>query len=120
MRGVEGRHSSAAGRNAIAANVDLALGHAARLATGAEPRLADPWSEREVEVEVLAGFKLSERQLSLRGKHPALGSVTLGELLASWVVHDLSHINQVCRAMARQYDGAVGPWKAYMGILNAA
>ena len=75
---------------------------------------------RTANLVVLAGFRLSERQLTLRGRHPALGSVTLGELLASWVVHDLSHINQVCRAMARQYDGAVGPWKAYMGILNAA
>jgi hypothetical protein len=44
--------------------------------------------------------------------------VTLRELLSSWVVHDLTHINQVARIMAKQYEEAVGPWRAYMGILN--
>ncbi len=50
--------------------------------------------------------------------HPEFGTVTLRELLASWVVHDLGHIAQISRVMAKQYSEQVGPWKAYMGVLN--
>ena len=56
--------------------------------------------------------------LSLTGRHPELGIVTLGQLLATWAVHDLNHIGQVVRVMSKRYADAVGPWKAYLGILN--
>ena len=55
--------------------------------------------------------------LDRRGSHPALGEVTLRELLATWAVHDLDHVSQIFAGMAGAYDGAVGPWKAYLGIL---
>lgn len=56
--------------------------------------------------------------LAKRGKHPELGVVTLGELLATWVVHDLSHIGQIVRVMCKQYGDRVGPWRAYLPILT--
>jgi hypothetical protein len=56
--------------------------------------------------------------LSKKGIHPQFGEVSLRELLSAWVVHDLTHINQIVRVMAKQYEKAVGPWKEYMGILN--
>ncbi|MEW6211718.1 MAG: DinB family protein [Acidobacteriota bacterium] len=57
-------------------------------------------------------------KLSLRGTHPSLGEVTLSQLLAAWVVHDLDHIGQIVRVMSKQYTEAVGPWKAYLSILS--
>lgn len=60
---------------------------------------------------------LREEQLDLRGTHPALGPVTLRNLLATWVVHDIHHRAQVCKAMAWQYKEAVGPWRAYINTL---
>lgn len=60
----------------------------------------------------------NEELLQKKGIHPAFGEVTLAQLLSSWVVHDLGHISQIVRAMAKQYTEAVGPWTAYMGILN--
>jgi hypothetical protein len=73
---------------------------------------------RNSNLGVLQGLSLTPEQLSLRGQHPELGSVTLGELLATWAVHDLNHIGQVVRVLSRRYAEAVGPWKAYLGILN--
>jgi hypothetical protein len=58
--------------------------------------------------------------LTRRGIHPALGAVTLSELLATWAVHDLTHVHQLSRVMAQQYRDAVGPWSAYLGVLNCA
>jgi hypothetical protein len=66
----------------------------------------------------LGGLTLDAAQLSLRGMHPELGSVTLGQLLATWSVHDLNHVGQVVRVMSKRYAGAVGPWTAYLGILH--
>jgi len=56
--------------------------------------------------------------LAKRGTHPELGSVTLEQLLATWVVHDLSHIGQIVRVMCKQYGHTVGPWRAYLPILS--
>ena len=53
-----------------------------------------------------------------RGTHPALGTVTLGELLATWTVHDLTHLHQIARVMAHQYRDDVGPWSRYLGVLK--
>ena len=66
----------------------------------------------------LRSMNLTREQLRKRGKHPDLGVVTLGQLLATWVVHDLSHLSQITRVMCRQYDEAVGPWKEYLPILQ--
>jgi hypothetical protein len=75
-------------------------------------------SLRRSNLAFLEGLALSPAQLALRGRHPELGAVTLGELLATWAVHDLDHIGQVVRVVSRRYAEAVGPWKAYLGILN--
>ncbi len=66
----------------------------------------------------LAGLRIQPADLARRGRHPELGPVTLGELLASWVVHDLNHISQVARVMGRRYTAAVGPWHAYLPLLH--
>lgn len=67
---------------------------------------------------VLTGWNLTTADLAKRGRHPALGLVTLGELLATWAAHDLSHTAQISRVMCRQYTDAVGPWRAYLPILQ--
>lgn len=63
-------------------------------------------------------MNLTPELLAKRGTHPALGVVTLSHLLSAWVVHDLGHIRQIVRVMAKQYTDAVGPWTAYLTILN--
>jgi hypothetical protein len=73
---------------------------------------------RAANLSVLRGFALTPAELALRGEHPELGSVTLGELLATWVVHDLGHTAQIARAMAHRYVAEVGPWRAYLPILQ--
>ena len=60
---------------------------------------------------------VNEQDLDRRGMHPALGEVTLRELLATWAVHDLDHVSQIFAGMAGSHDAEVGPWKAYLGIL---
>jgi len=65
----------------------------------------------------LRAMRLGPAQLSLPGTHPDLGAVTLEQLLATWVVHDLNHIAQIAKAMAYQYRERVGPWSAYLPIL---
>ena len=66
----------------------------------------------------LEQMNLTPDLLVKRGLHPELGVVNLGQLLATWVVHDLGHISQVVRVMARQYSDEVGPWSAYLSILK--
>ena len=66
----------------------------------------------------LQALNLQPEDLIRRGKHPALGVVTLQELLATWTVHDLTHLHQLSRVMAHQYRDAVGPWSAYLGVLQ--
>ena len=66
----------------------------------------------------LGELKLQPVMLARTGTHPALGRVTLGQLLAAWVVHDLGHLAQIERVMARQYRQAVGPWREYLPILD--
>jgi hypothetical protein len=69
-------------------------------------------------LEELEGLGLSRDQLELAGEHPELGPVTLEQLLATWVAHDLGHLAQIARVMAKQYRGAVGPWEAYLPVLH--
>lgn len=66
----------------------------------------------------LQKLNLTPELLAKRGTHPELGTVTLKQLLATWAVHDLGHIRQVARVMARQYNDEVGPWKAYLPVLG--
>ena len=66
----------------------------------------------------LRGWKLTERELALEGMHPALGPVTLRQLLATWAAHDLGHVAQTARVLAKQYREAVGPWRAYLPVLD--
>lgn len=67
---------------------------------------------------VLAELNLTSEDLDRKGLHPQLGEVTLGQLLATWVVHDLDHIAQITRTMAKVYTEATGPWSAYLSILR--
>jgi len=73
---------------------------------------------RRKNLEILKGWDLSDDQLALEGEHPELGTVTLGQLLATWVGHDLGHIAQTARVMAKQYRDAVGPWRAYLPVMD--
>lgn len=75
-------------------------------------------SLRAANLDTLRALDLTPAQLALEGRHPELGSVTLGQLLATWAVHDLDHVGQVARVMSKRYAAEVGPWKAYLGILN--
>ena len=75
-------------------------------------------SLRAANLTTLAGWRLTETELALEGEHPELGAVTLRQLLATWVAHDLGHVGQVARVMAKQYREAVGPYRAYLPILN--
>src|SRR5690606_15870275 len=73
---------------------------------------------RSANVAALLGMKLTRTDLALTGRHPELGEVRLGQLLATWVVHDLTHVGQIARTMAKGYSSEVGPWSAYLSILR--
>lgn len=73
---------------------------------------------REGNLRVLRELDIDVPRLALTGRHPALGRVTMGQLLAAWVVHDLGHVRQVTRVMAGRYRAAVGPWREYLRILD--
>jgi DinB family protein len=90
-----------------------------RFADWSLARLLDRFAEQRAQgLETLRGWRLTPAQLGLSGRHPELGTVTLSQLLASWVVHDLGHVAQIARVMAKQYTQAVGPWKAYLPVLT--
>ncbi len=84
----------------------------------AEDLLVELTALRQANLEYVAGLRLASGQLSLAGRHPELGRVTLGQLLATWAAHDLNHVDQVARVVCDRYAEAVGPWRAYLGILN--
>ena len=73
---------------------------------------------RKQNLKLLRSWKLTSEQLALPGEHPSLGPVTLARLLAAWVVHDLGHIAQVARVLAKQYGDQVGPWTPYLPVLT--
>jgi hypothetical protein len=73
---------------------------------------------RAENLATLAQWGLTEAQLALQGEHPAFGPVTLRQLLATWVAHDLGHIAQTARVMAKQYREAIGPWRAYLPVMD--
>ena len=69
-------------------------------------------------IDELRAMNLGESDFKLIGQHPDFGQVTLGQLVATWVVHDLDHVAQIARTMAKVYGNAVGPWQAYLSILR--
>jgi uncharacterized damage-inducible protein DinB len=73
---------------------------------------------RTKNLATLRAWHITPEKLVRTGTHPALGTVTLSQLLATWVVHDLNHIGQIVEVMSRQYAEAVGPWSAYLAILT--
>ena len=74
---------------------------------------------RRENLKTLRGFNLSQQDLKLRGTHPALGTVTLQHLLSTWTAHDLSHMSQINRVMAKQYKSEIGPWIEYMKVMHS-
>ena len=83
------------------------------------PELLDEFARiRAQNLEELRAMNLSAIDLDKRGLHPALGVVTLSELLATWAVHDLTHLHQLSRILAHQYREAVGPWRRFLGVLQ--
>jgi hypothetical protein len=73
---------------------------------------------RAENLNALRSLNLRDEDFARRGRHPALGTVTLSQLLATWAAHDLSHLHQISRILAHQYREAVGPWSAYLGVLQ--
>jgi hypothetical protein len=74
---------------------------------------------REENIAVLDSFKLTSDDLARRGTHPELGPVSLGQLLSTWAVHDMTHVSQIARVTAKQYLHEVGPWTQYLSILKS-
>ena len=74
-------------------------------------------SLRSSNLDQLRRWAITPAEMQKTGIHPALGRVTLGELLSTWVVHDLDHLAQIIRTMAKQYSPNVGPWRAYLSVL---
>jgi hypothetical protein len=85
------------------------------------PQLLDEFARLRAEnLTALRALDIKPEQLALRGRHPALGTVTLAELLATWPVHDMTHLHQIARILAHQYRGSVGPWEKYLGVLHCS
>jgi len=83
------------------------------------PRLLDDFAAvREKNLSELRAMNLQPADLDRRGRHPVFGPVSLGQLLATWAAHDLTHLHQLSRLMAYQYRAAVGPWSVFLGVLH--
>lgn len=81
--------------------------------------LLDTFAElRRENIAALRALDLQPADLARKGQHPELGEVTLGQLIATWVVHDLDHLAQITHTLAAQYANEVGPWQAYLGVLR--
>ncbi len=85
-----------------------------------EQRLDEFARLREENLADLQALNLQPKDFARRGTHPSLGVVTVSQLLATWAVHDLTHLHQLSRVMANQYRETVGPWSAYLGVLKCA
>jgi hypothetical protein len=93
--------------------------HRARNAKRTLASLLDEFASLRAEnLRLLRSWQLTEAQLELIGEHPSLGPVTLRQLLAAWVVHDLGHVAQVARVLAKQYRAEVGPWVPFLPVLT--
>ena len=85
------------------------------------PQLLDEFARVRLQnLDHLRAMNLRPADLERRGRHPALGAVSLSALLATWVVHDLTHLHQISRVLAHRYRDVVGPWSAYLGVLQCA
>jgi hypothetical protein len=85
------------------------------------PELLDEFAGiRKKSLDELASLHLTDADLDKRGRHPELGPVTLRQLLSTWVAHDLDHVVQISRVLARQYSDEVGPWRAYLRIVSGS
>jgi hypothetical protein len=73
---------------------------------------------RSANLDELRMWNLGQEELEKAGRHPAFGVITLSQLLATWAAHDLTHLHQLARTMAHQYEDAVGPWKKYLGVMQ--
>lgn len=97
------------------------LGHVRESEGKSLTELLDEFARlRSENLDELRALNLRQEDLKRRGRHPALGVVTLSELLATWAAHDLTHLHQLSRVMAHQYRQAVGPWSKYLGVLQCA
>jgi hypothetical protein len=83
------------------------------------PDLLDRFAEMRISNLLLLDSLIDAEDLDKRGMHPDFGEVRLGQLLSAWVVHDQNHVDQIVKTMAKQYATAVGPWRAYLPILDA-
>ncbi|MEO8505613.1 MAG: DinB family protein [Acidobacteriota bacterium] len=91
-----------------------------RFAGSSLEQLLDRFAElRRSNLALVRGWQLTDAQLALPGRHPELGAVNLRQLLATWPVHDLNHLGQISRAMAKRYTEDVGPWRVYLSILGS-
>jgi uncharacterized damage-inducible protein DinB len=73
---------------------------------------------RRASLDTLESLGLKPADLSREGQHPDFGTVTLGQLLSTWVAHDHAHVAQICRALVHHYGAGVGPWKAFFRYLR--
>ncbi|PYX95708.1 MAG: hypothetical protein DMG71_08355 [Acidobacteria bacterium] len=97
------------------------LGHVQESQGKSLDQLLDEFARlRSENLRQLRALNLRQEDLARRGRHPALGVVTLSQLLATWAAHDLTHLHQISRIMAHQYRETVGPWSAYLGVLQCA
>ena len=95
------------------------MGHAREVDGRSLAQLLDEFAGlRSQSLEELRALRLQPKDLERRGLHPALGPVTLSELLATWAAHDLTHLHQISRVMAHQYRETVGPFQAYLGVMK--
>ncbi len=95
------------------------MGHARELDGRSLAQLLDEFAGlRSQSLEELRALRLQPKDLERRGLHPALGPVTLSELLGTWAAHDLTHLHQISRVMAHQYRETVGPFQAYLGVMK--
>ena len=97
------------------------LGHLREIEGKSLGQLLDEFARVRAEsITELRGLNLQTKDLDRPGRHPALGTVTLSELLATWAGHDLTHLHQISRILAHQYRDAVGPFGVYLGVLKCA
>lgn len=97
------------------------LGHVKECQGKSLGQLLDEFARvRKEKLGELHALKIESEDFARRGRHPALGTVTLAELLATWAAHDLTHLHQVSRILAHPYREAVGPFAAYLGVMQCA
>lgn len=112
------RHILAHGETAPFAPFDRRGFEVAIAGRSTEDLLAELSALRDENLAYLRALALTREQLGLPGLHPALGRVTIGQLLMTTAVHDLNHLDQIARVISHRFADGVGPWRAYLGILD--